>query len=270
MNPNYLHVPELGEEDFAISNDGRSDLIPISSNRLSLPSMNDRTPNRLSVSSYPDNQPSLISSNAINRGSIVSWDEASNPLSFEHSDSGIAAGAPLSGADFPRALSEMDTHGGADSPESGSSYDSPEGLSPDLNMLVNESLLKLEQLSPHQMWNPARRNMLQAILTSKKRESMPEYILERLGFTHGNIVSVYEERLESVQEVSWQEAFEVGTAKPYLKSFEQVLLTYCRLDADTMINARYQVSQQVKEWLGPEEEQGSPTGEGQMQSTGDL
>jgi hypothetical protein len=278
MAPNYLQVPEPGYEgSFAATSAGgdSNEIVasPHHSNRRSWPGTTAHTGNRLSVFSHnPETggQLSAFGSIATNRASIVSWDRATYPLSFEHSDSAIAARAPLSGADLPRALSELDTHGGGESPESGSSYDNPEGLSPDLNLLVNESLLKLEQLSPHQQWNPARRNMFRGILTSKRRESMPEYILERLGLRHGNIVNVYEGRLESVQEVTWEEAFHVGTAGPYLESLEQVLSTYCRLDADTMINATYQVSLQVEEWLGPEEEQGSCTGEGQMQSTGDL
>jgi hypothetical protein len=171
MNPEYLQVPGPSQVSFATSVGGDLNEIATGSDRLnrrSWPGLNAHTPNRLSVSSYtPEtcNQPSLFPTNAADRNSGIIWaDVASNPLSFVHPDSGNAVGAPSSGADFFQVLSELGTHKGGESRESGSSYGDTEGLSVTLNLLVNESLQRLVNLqAPYKIWKFGWRNKFREI-----------------------------------------------------------------------------------------------------------
>ena len=93
---------------------------------------------------------------------------------------------------------------------------------------------------------------------------MPDFILERIGLAH-ELVIAYKESLESVKETTLPEAFEVGVAKDYLQSTEQVLAMYCEIYADTMFSPRYQVDPSINEWIDrlPKEED-SPTGAPQV------
>jgi hypothetical protein len=252
MNPEYLQVPESSQQSFATSVGGDSNEIATGTDRLncrSWPGMSAHTPNRLSVSSqFPETGPQLsaFGSIATNRASLVSLpDGPSNPLSFIYLDTGTAVEAPMYGADYFGDLSQLESPGGGESSRTGSSYDKPEDPSPDPDILVNASLQRLEELQgPYKILNLEWRNVFREILAVP--DSMPDSILERIGLRH-ELVVAYKERLESVKEMSLPEAFEVGVAKDYLQSTEQVLAMYCEINADTMFGPRYQVDPSVRE-----------------------
>jgi hypothetical protein len=275
MAPDYLQVPEPDEHYFAISNDGGSDAIPTSPNRASLRSVNNRTLNRLSLPSQSGLQLSAFDSNATNRISMVSWNGTSNPLSSIHPDSGTAVNAPSSGADFFQVLSELGTHGGRESRESGSSYGYAEGLSVTLNLLVNESLQRLVNLqAPYKIWKFGWRNKFREILANTK--PIPDHILEKVRLDYEPIVNEYERRHQPVKELALQEAFqmdldyETSLTEHYLESTEQVLATFCQIDADTMINFTYEFVSQVAGWVFEVEEGPEPLTERESVRSTDL
>jgi hypothetical protein len=268
MDPNYLQPPE--ESCATSSNDGDSNTFvasPNRSNRRSWPRVEAHTRNRLSVSSYtPEtgNQPSPLTSNAADRASNISWaDVASNPLSFIRPYSGTAVGAPSSGADLCPVFPELDTYGGGESLRSGLSYGNAEGLSPEVNLLVNGSLQRLVNLQePYKIWKFGWRNKFREILANTK--PIPDHILEKVRLDHEPIVNAYERSHQPVMELTLQEAFEMdldyktSLTKHYLESTEQVLATFCQIDADTMINFTYELVSQVAGWVFAVEEGTEP------------
>jgi hypothetical protein len=270
MNPEYLQVPEPSQQSFATSVGGDSNEIATGTDRLnrrSWPGMSAHTPNRLSVSSqFPEMGPQLsaFGSIATNRASLVSLpDGPGNPLSFIYADTGTAVEAPSSGVDFFQVLSELGAHGGGESRESGSSYGNTEGLSVPLNLLVNESLQRLVNLqAPYKIWKFGWRNKFREILADTK--PIPDHILEKVRLDYEPIVHKYESRHQSVKELALQEAFqadldfETSLTEHYLESTEQVLATFCQIEADTMIKFTYEFGSQVARWVFEVEEGTEP------------